>query len=73
MENRITPEEVAQSIYNDFDMIIYTDQDHYNQVKKCSLYHVEQMLSVLDPIEESETTYGFRDFYEKVKQELEKM
>ena len=73
MENRITPKELAQRIWNDFDMIIYTDQDHNAQVKKCCLYHCDQMLSVLDPIEESETTYGWRDFYEKVKQELEKM
>ena len=41
----MTPKEKAEEIYNDFDMIIYTDQDHDSQVKRCSLLLVNKILN----------------------------
>lgn len=67
-----TPKEKAQELVNKF----YNDLPQWvnkSDAIRCAKITVDEMLSVLDPIEESETTYGFRDFYEKVKQELEKM
>ncbi len=68
----ITSKEVSQQIYNDFDMIIYTDQDHYDQVKKCAIKHVEGILLALDWIEYHQTE--FTDvFWNEVKQHLNEM
>jgi len=44
----MTPKEKADEIYNGFDMIIYTDQDHYSQVKSCSLLAVDGILLAID-------------------------
>ena len=38
----MTPKEKAKELYNRFDMIIYTDQDHYNQVKQCALICIKE-------------------------------
>lgn len=41
----MTPKEKAEEIYNNYDLIIYTDQDHYNQVKQCSLIAVDEIIN----------------------------
>ena len=41
----MTPKEKAEEIYNRFDMIIYTDQDHERQVYYCSKYFAESMVN----------------------------
>lgn len=70
--SKITPKEKAESIWNDFDMIIYTDQDHNRQVRECSIKLVDEILLALDWIDYSQTE--FTDvFWQQVKQELEKM
>ena len=40
----MTPKEKADELYNIFDMIIYTDQDHHRQVVRCSIRCVDQIL-----------------------------
>ena len=74
----MTPKEKAEEIYNSFDMIIYTDQDHYNQVKSCSLLFVNEILKevpeeILDTYK-GETNFIDNDryaFWLSVKVELE--
>lgn len=74
----MTPKEKADEIYNNFDLIIYTDQDHYSQVKRCSLLAVNEILreipeEVLDTYK-GETNFIYNDryaFWLSVKVELE--
>jgi len=44
----MTPKEYSESLINQFDMIIYTDQDHDNQVLYCSIKTVELQLLTLE-------------------------
>jgi protein-tyrosine-phosphatase len=37
----MTAKEKAEELVNKFDYIIYTDQDHNNQVRKCAIIAVE--------------------------------
>lgn len=59
----MTPQEKASELYNEFDMIIYTDQDHYEQVKQCSLRAVDEILNECIDIRES--------YWQEVKRNLE--
>jgi hypothetical protein len=47
----MTPKEKAEELKIQFDMVIYTDQNHDEQVKQCaykSAYNVYLSLSLLD-------------------------
>ena len=70
----MTPKEKAEDLLNKFDSIIYTDQNHNQQVKYCA------MASVCEIIEEYTTLPHFGelyfeniDYWEKVKQEIRKL
>ena len=66
----MTPKEKAKEIYNKFDMIIYTDQDHHSQVKRCSLRAVDEILDD-DVYDMSEELFEKRiEYWEEVKQEI---
>ncbi len=70
----MTPKEKAKEIYNNFDMIIYTDQDHYNQVKSCSLFAVQECIDLHYNLDGDRN--GIGDSYKywlEVKQEIEKL
>jgi len=63
----MTPKEKAEDLVNRFDMIIYTDQDHDSQVKRCALVAVDEMLYWTN---EQDTLIWLNDFYSEVKQEI---
>ena len=76
----MTAKQKADDIYNLFDMIIYTDQDHHHQVLRCSIRCVEQILfelpeEILETYKgESNFIYNERfSFFKSVKMELEKL
>jgi|GEM_PF-4901595 len=69
----ITSKEVAQQIYNDFDMIIYTDQDHNNQVKKCAIKAVDLRLEGDFLFTSIEYGYDSLEYWQQVKQHLNEM
>jgi protein-tyrosine-phosphatase len=43
----MTPKEKAEELKNQFDMVIYTDQNHDGQVKRCALKSANETLKVL--------------------------
>jgi hypothetical protein len=74
----MTPKEKADEIYNNFDRVIYTDQDHYQQVKSCALLAVNEIIREV-PEEILDTYKGKTNFIDNdrytfwlsVKDELE--
>lgn len=74
----MTPKEYAEHLYNQYDMIIYTDQNHDEQVKACSIKAVELTLLTLERlICNSWVTDTLEDeiikeqeYFENVKREL---
>jgi len=74
----MTPKEKADEIYNIFDMIIYTDQNHHDQTKRCAIRCVEQILfetpeEILDTWK-CETNFVDNErfsFFQSVKAELD--
>ena len=69
----MTPKEKAEQIYNDFDTIIYTDQDHYHQVKQCSITAVNYIINAIanDQPDDAEHQEMYENFWSQVKTELE--
>ncbi len=63
----MTPKEKAYELYNRFDMIIYTDQDHKPQIYSCMNYFIENMIYEND---ENEKRISF---WENVRDEKNKM
>lgn len=43
----MTPKEKAEELKNQFDMVIYTDQDHDYQVKRCAFKSANETWKVL--------------------------
>lgn len=43
----ITPKEKAEELKNQFDMVIYTDQNHDDQVKRCAFKSANETWKVL--------------------------
>jgi len=70
----MTPKEKAEDLYNKFDMIIYTDQDHKSQCKRCAIRAVDEILDVIE-----DDGFTFAEYHDKktiefwleVKQEIE--
>jgi protein-tyrosine-phosphatase len=44
----MTPKEYSENLINQFDMIIYTDQDHDTQVLKCSKKAIELKILTIE-------------------------
>jgi len=64
----MTPKEYAENLINQFDMIIYTDQDHYNQVLRCAKKAMELKILTLESIENAEEVCTY---FENVLKEIE--
>ncbi len=69
----MTAKEKAEELVNKFDYIIYTDQDHNNQVRKCALLAVDEIID--EHLSEGINTYVQKriDYWEEVKQEIKKL
>jgi hypothetical protein len=69
----MTPKEKARELFNKMDMIIYTDQDNWkSQCIECALIAVDEILDAIVIINE----YDFEplnEYWQKVKQEIEKL
>ena len=65
----ITPKEKAEELYNRFNMIIYTDQDHESQVLSCMSYFIESMIN--EHLFDEDITLLL--FWENVKIEKERL
>ena len=65
------PKEKAFELYNKFDMIIYTDQDHYRQVKSCAKRCVDEIVSSIQYREGTDEYFTGYEYWNKVKQEIE--
>jgi vesicle coat complex subunit len=64
------PIDKADELFNKMDMIIYTDQDHDSQCKRCALIAVDE---ILDVIEDEREGFNWKEYYLEVKTELEKL
>ena len=69
----MTPREYAENLYNQYDMIIYTDQNHNEQVKSCSIKAVELTLLILEGLHcnSLEEIMKEQEYFENVKRELD--
>ena len=67
----MTAKEKAEELVNKFDYIIYTDQDHNNQVRKCALLAVDEIID--EHLSEGINTYVQKriDYWGEVKQEIQ--
>jgi protein-tyrosine-phosphatase len=73
----MTAKEKAEELVNKFDYIIYTDEDHNNQVRKCALLAVDEIIDEClnwsgGSIYSGWDTNRF-DYLEEVKQEIKKL
>ena len=80
----MTPKEKAEQLVNRFDMIIYTDQDHVSQVKRCAILAVDEILNLdLHDVgdyrndqassDDFSTVTWYINYWEEVKEEIEKI
>jgi len=74
----MTPKEKADELFNKMDMIIYTDQDHDSQCKRCALIAVDEILNSNPCCEDSDRGGNFQwasneYFWQEVKQEILKL
>lgn len=73
MEKNIfmTPKEKAEDLIIKFDSVIYTDQDHDNQVKKCALIAVDEIVRILAiDFEDGDLRENLLRYYLEVKHEI---
>jgi hypothetical protein len=74
----ITPKEKAEELKNQFDMVIYTDQNHDDQVKRCAFKSANETWKVLWNLYDNPNTSDSAeiiikeqiDFWADVKAEL---
>ena len=74
----ITPIEYRDNLINKFDMIIYTDQDHNNQVLQCCIKSIELNILTLENVYSETEDNSFIEshvmkqirFYKEVLSEL---
>jgi len=66
----ITPKEAIKDLYNQFDSIIYTDQDHNSQCLHCVYLCLEQLRMRSDNI--FETKY-YEACINEVKEQIEQL
>jgi vesicle coat complex subunit len=64
----MTPKEKADQLFNKMDMIIYTDQDHDSQCKRCALIAVDEIINLVKHID-----VDSEDYWEEVKQEIQQL
>jgi len=74
----ITPKEKAEELKNQFDMVIYTDQNHDDQVKRCAFKSANETWKALWNLYDNPNTSDSADiiikeqidFWAEVKAEL---
>ena len=71
----MTPKEKAIELFNKMDMIIYTDQDNWkSQCIRCALVAVDEIIEAIDfDWMEVQNLDSEHRFWEKVRQEIEKL
>jgi protein-tyrosine-phosphatase len=72
----MTPKEKADELFNKMDMIIYTDQDHDSQCKRCALIAVDEIIQQWEVIDTYVADFGGKlnqslKFWQEVKQEIQ--
>ena len=68
----ITPKEKAEELFNNADIIIYTDQDWKSQCKHVAVFVCDEILKALD-LQEFEVPNTEFEFWQSVKQEIENL
>jgi len=75
----MTPKEKAEELKSQFDMVIYTDQNHDDQVKRCAFKSANETLKVLWDLYDNPNTSNSAEiiikeqinFWNDVKSELQ--
>ena len=71
----MTPKEKAEELKIQFDMVIYTDQNHDEQVKRCAFKAAYNVYNALSNLHDNSSDNALFDkqveFWESVIEELE--
>jgi len=67
----MTPKEKADELFNKMDMIIYTDQDHDSQCKRCAIIAVDEIIKSWD--NDLYEICGASEYWKEVRKEIEKL
>lgn len=68
----ITPKEKAEELFNQADMIVYTDQDYKSQCKQVANLVCNEVLKAIDWHEFEVPNTEF-EYWNKVKQEIDNL
>lgn len=66
----MTPKEKAQELCNKFDMIIYTDQDHKSQCKRCAIRAVNEIIDAYQYLNVEVLHTEFGEILNKINGEI---